>query len=330
MVVGPPFHEDTVRATGHPFLTGGKPNPKEEQWSSPLEQLVVFERAGQDWQPDVILREPFEYMSAEAAARLGVPAVQIAHGLSGRMWERLRGFAPRLDAFREGLVDELRRAPFLTRLPASLDASPFPATVRYREPAVAPSKPLPAWWADTGAPLVYVSFGSVVGGWRTSGEIYRTVIEAVAGLDARVLVTVGRDFDLSRLTDVPVNVHVEAWVSQADILGEAGLIICHGGSGTVYGALAAGVPLVDIPMFADQFANATIVAGVGAGIQVLTGQEDARGRRVPVREDAPRIRQAIEAVLADGSFRRAAQEISAEMTAAPPIEKVLREFLQGG
>jgi UDP:flavonoid glycosyltransferase YjiC (YdhE family) len=336
LVVGPPSAEGMVRATGHPFLAGREPVRPDEASGvdnrmqfgrmAALALLGVMERAVSDWRPDVILREPFEYASAEAAVRLGVPAAQVAHGLAGRMWEGVEGVAPDLEAFRDGLAGELCRSPFLTRLPASLDASPFPATRRYRLPAAAPRGALPAWWAGDGAPLVYVSFGTVVGRMPVSGEIYRAVIDAVAGLDARVLVTVGRDFDISQLHDVPGNVHVEAWVDQADVLGEAGLMVCHGGSGTVYDALASGVPLVVMPMFADQFANATVVANVGAGIQVLP-RRDAQGRRHPAsRDDVPRIRQVIETVLGDGSYRQAAQAVAAEMAAAPAIETVLGQL----
>jgi UDP:flavonoid glycosyltransferase YjiC (YdhE family) len=140
-----------------------------------------------------------------------------------------------------------------------------------------------------------------------------------------VLLTTGRGFEPSRLRDVPGNVHVEAWVDQSDVLGEAGLVVCHGGSGTSYGALAAGVPLVVVPVFADQFANAAAVTRTGAGTQVRVPRE---GRRAVSREDAPRIRQAIETVLADGSCRRAAQAVAAEMAAAPPIGTILEQLSQ--
>jgi len=81
-----------------------------------------------------------------------------------------------------------------------------------------------------------------------------------------------------------------------------------------------------VPVFADQFANAPKVAQAGAGIQVSTGQDD-QGRRRPVgREDAPRIRRAIEMVLADGSYREAAQAVAADMAAAPAIGTLLGQL----
>ncbi len=350
LVVGPPALTGMVKVAGHPFLAGGEPS--EEQVRSIREQLPVLppreasvlgnrelfgrlaatamlptmERAVRDWRPDVILRDPCEYASAVAAARLGIPAAQVAIGLAAVEWESIGVAAPALEAHWDGLADELRRSPYLTRFPAALDPSPFSGTGRYREPAAAPRGALPAWWAGTSAPLVYVSFGTVLGHMSFAGEVYRAVIDAVTGLDARVLVTTGHGFEASRLRDVPGNVHVEAWVDQADILGEAALVVCHGGSGTAYGALAAGVPLVVVPVFADQFANAPKVVQAGAGIQVRISEDSGERRRPVSRGDAPRIRQAIEAVLADGSYRHAAQAVAAEMAAAPAIGTLLDQL----
>ena len=352
LVVGPPALAGMVKATGHPFLAGGE--PPEEQVRPIREQLPVLppaeaavlgerelfarlaatamlptmEQAVRDWRPDVILRDPCEHASTVVAASLGIPAAQVAISLAEVEWGAINVAAPALEAHRDGLADELRRWPYLTRFPAMLDASPFPGTRRYREPAAAPRGTLPAWWAGTGGPLVYVSFGTVLGRMSFAGEVYRAAIDAVTGLDARVLVTTGRGFDPSQLRDVPGNVHVEAWVDQADVLGEAALVVCHGGSGTAYGALAAGVPLVVVPVFADQFANAPKVAEAGAGIQVRTGQ-DSQGRRRPVsQEDAPRIRRAIEMVLADASYREAARAVATEMAAAPAIGTLLEQLPQ--
>jgi UDP:flavonoid glycosyltransferase YjiC (YdhE family) len=79
-------------------------------------------------------------------------------------------------------------------------------------------------------------------------------------------------------------------------------------------------------VFADQFANAAAVARSGAGIQVRAAQDSRDSRRPVGREDAPRIRQAIETVLADGSYRQAAQAVAAEMAAAPPIGTLLEQL----
>ena len=169
-----------------------------------------------------------------------------------------------------------RSMPYLTRFPASIDPSEFPTTVRYHVPP-APAAPLPDWWDGSTAPLVYVTFGTVLGHMSFAADIYRLVLDAVTDLEARVLLTVGRRFDPAQLGDVPAHVHVEPWVDQADVLAHADVVVAHGGSGTVYGALGAGVPLVCVPVFADQFTNARLVADAGAGLAVVGTTRRGRG-----------------------------------------------------
>jgi UDP:flavonoid glycosyltransferase YjiC (YdhE family) len=92
---------------------------------------------------------------------------------------------------------------------------------------------------------------------------YRAALDAVTGLDVEVLMTTGAELDLR---DVPANVRVERWVPQAQALARAALVVCHGGSGTVLGALAAAIPLIVMPMFDDQFANARALKAAGAAV----------------------------------------------------------------
>jgi UDP:flavonoid glycosyltransferase YjiC (YdhE family) len=336
--------------TGHPFLAGGEPSESEVRpirerlpILPPSEASVLgnrelfgrlatsamlepMERALFEWQPDVVLRDPCEYASAVAAARLDIPTAQVAIGLAEVEWASTELAGPALEAHLKGLVALLLQSPYLTRFPATLDPSPFADTRRFREPRPERKGELPHWWADSSMPLVYVSFGTVLGHMSIADEVYQAAIDAVAGLDIRVLMTVGRRFDRSRLTALPTNVRIEPWIDQADVLAEAALVVCHGGSGTTFGALAAGVPLVVVPVFADQFANSLKVIQAGAGLVVAT-DEDAQGRRRPVsRVDAPEIRQAIVAALADGAFAEAAKTVSAEMSAEPSIETTIEEF----
>jgi MGT family glycosyltransferase len=177
---------------------------------------------------------------------------------------------------------------------------------------------------------VYVTFGTVLGYMSIAGGVYRAALEAVRHLEARVLLTVGKRFDLNHLGSLPPNVHVEAWVDQARVLPEADLVVCHGGSGTAYGALAAGLPLVTVPVFADQFENSRRITAYGAGRTVETESASSTGLRRPIGgEDAPRITAAIESVLADESFRRQARLLALEMAAAPPAREVLARLLAG-
>ncbi len=124
-----------------------------------------------------------------------------------------------------------------------------------------------------------------------------------------MLLTTGHELDLGA---APSNVRVERWVDQADVLGEAAVVVGHGGSGTTLGALAAGVPQVVAPLFADQPYNAARVAVVGAGVvSSLDG-----------------LRRSIERVVGDPRFRDArARRVADEMRGQRPIDEFLEAAL---
>lgn len=197
----------------------------------------LVEAACDEAPPDLIVREPCEYASAIAAVERGIPFVTVAITNAQGEWEATGKAAPLLP---DAVVTALRERPFLSRFPASIDPSPYPRTYRYAEPAPPPP--------HTGE-YVYATFGTVVPG--LGYDPYRSLLDAVDGLETDVLVTTSAD-----LRPVPPNVTVRHWVPQLEALARARLVVCHGGSGTVLGTLAAGLPLVILPLFADQTANA--------------------------------------------------------------------------
>ena len=186
---------------------------------------------------------------------------------------------------------------------------PIPFRVRIVEEAPSAA---PAPWAPAGdsRPLVYVTFGTVAGSSPGVRSIYRTALEAIASLPVRALLTTGRGMEGGTLGTIPANVHVEEWVPQRDVLPRAAALVCHGGSGTVRGALAAGVPMVVVPLFADQPHNARRVAAVGAGI-------------ASTDPDAASLRAAVERVLAAADFARGARRIADEIAVLPPVDSAV-------
>jgi UDP:flavonoid glycosyltransferase YjiC (YdhE family) len=347
LIVVPPELEATVSAMGHPFVLGAGPPPAElaavwerisvatgreasvlgnrelfgRLWTAAM--LPTAERACFEWQPGLVLHEAAEYASAIAAERCGVPHAQVAISLAEVEDASLELAAPVLAQYGERIVERLRASPYLTRFPASLDPSPYPATQRFREPQESSAATLADHWHGSDAPLVYVTFGSVAGGLPGSVAVYRTVLEAVAGARARVLLTVGRAVDIDALGPIPENAHVEAWVPQSQVLREAALVVAHGGSGTTFGALAAGVPLVIVPLFADQLANAERVAAAGAALVVEPTRQTAGGIGSLGPEHVPRLRTAIETALGARSQTSAATRLAEEMRGVPPIDELL-------
>ncbi len=219
-------------------------------------------------------------------------------------------------------------SPYLTRFPASFDPSSFPSTIRYRT-HIPESRPTSDWWLGSESPLIYVTFGTVLGYISIAADVFNTVLKVFSNLpETRVLLTTGRQFDRSKMGPIPGNVRVEPWIDQADVVSAANLVLCHGGSGTVYGALAAGVPLVIVPVFADQFDNGRRVSDAGAGRIVENPREaSSSARRLIGDQDVARITQAVEEVLTEPSYRQEASRIADEMAAPPTVDEVLGALL---
>jgi UDP:flavonoid glycosyltransferase YjiC (YdhE family) len=76
------------------------------------------------------------------------------------------------------------------------------------------------------------------------------------------------------------------------------------------GALAAGKPLVIVPLFADQPLNAATVAATGCGLAVLEIEPEA-------------IRGALEKVLSDPRFGERARAVAAEIATLPDMDEAV-------
>lgn len=341
LLVVPPALAATAGGTGQPYVLGEEPPQAELEplWERfavayPTEQAVLanrelfgrlcttamlptLEAAFARFRPDLVVREPCEYASAVVAEQRAVPHVQVAIGLAEVEAASLELAAPVLRTFHPDLPERLLAAPYLTRLPAEVDPSPFPTTLRVRDPTPRdPAGPLPDWWAGSTDPLVYLTLGTVAGSLPEATELYRAALAAVEGVAMRVLVTLGRDGDASWLGTLPANVHVEKWVPQRDVLAQAAVVLCHGGSGTVFGALDAGVPLVVVPLFADQPANGRLVAQAGAGL--VSGRS------------ADQLRQALLRVLHDDAYRQQAAALGQAMRSQPELADVLDDLFPVG
>jgi UDP:flavonoid glycosyltransferase YjiC (YdhE family) len=80
----------------------------------------------------------------------------------------------------------------------------------------------------------------------------------------------------------------------------------------VLGALADGVPMLVVPQGADQWGNAAHVVDAGAGRQLVRDELTTAA-----------VREAVMALLDDPSYRRAASNISDEITAMPSAADAL-------
>jgi UDP:flavonoid glycosyltransferase YjiC (YdhE family) len=247
--------------------------------------------------PDVVVRDEFDFGAAVAAERLGIASACVLVNASGGFLGAARAGEPyaRLRA-EHGLPAGSRAELVLCPFPLSFrdPADPLPpAAVSFR--AIEPRRA-----AAGGRPLVYVTLGTIFN--TESGDLLARIVRGVRELPVDVVVTVGRTLDPGELGAQPRNVRVERFVPQDELLPRCAAAVSHAGSGSVAGALAHGVPLVCVPIGADQPLNAARCVALGAGLALdpLTLRpEDAR--------------DAVAEVLDEPAHRRAAERLRDEL-----------------
>ncbi|MBQ1010348.1 glycosyltransferase family 1 protein [Micromonospora sp. M51] len=258
--------------------------------------------------PDLVVHEWGLPGAAVAAHRAGIPGLW--HGF-GRMFPEGIGLElPTRNA-------EVVGRPHLDIWPPSLQDKDFLATERrieLRPVAFSTPAPLPERVSRrTPRPLIYLTLGTAFG----TPELLRTAIAGLAALDAQVVVAAGR-VPVEQLGEIPDQVSVHRWVSQAELLPLVDVVVHHGGSGTTLGAVAAGVPQLLLPQGADQFANAEVLAAAGLGLRLLPGEVDAAAVAEQVHRLLPRH--------GTGAQRDAARAVAEEIAAMPSPASVARRL----
>ncbi|XP_030387611.1 UDP-glucuronosyltransferase 2B1 [Scaptodrosophila lebanonensis] len=122
---------------------------------------------------------------------------------------------------------------------------------------IVPPKPLPKHLQDflDGAThgAIYFSLGSQVRSAEFPPEKIQILLEVFGSLKQRVL----WKFEADKLDHLPDNVMIQNWLPQADILAHPNVkvFIAHGGQFGIQEAVYYGVPLLGIPIYADQHGN---------------------------------------------------------------------------
>ena len=182
--------------------------------------------------------------------------------------------------------------------------SDLPPQVHYVGPSVwdRPSDWLvPSWLTAVppNTPLVYVTLGTV---FNTRLSVFRKIIRALGQLDVFGLVATGPGCPPDIFSAVPSNVRIESYIPQTALQAEPrtrpALIVSHGGVNTVLTALSDGIPMLCIPLGADQPDNAQRCVDAGAGLRL--------DRRLLT---TARLKRAIHTMLTQDSFSRRAKQM---------------------
>ena len=283
------------------------------------------------WRPDMVVWEETDPAAAIVAERLGLLHAAVPVLAFGMM---AAPFAKGYDPVRE--EHGLEPDPSGEMMSRYLVLSPFPESLRDPRNPVPPTShgirivdvdrtaraagSTPEWaTVIKGGPSIYFTLGTVFN--HECGDLFARVLAGLRELPTNLLVTVGREIDPATLGPQPANVRIERFVPQAEILPHVDLVVSHGGSGSVLGALAHGRPMVVLPMGADQPLNAARITALGVG------------RSLDAIEATPDdVRAAASSVLADASCRESAGRIADEIAALPApdvavdlLERLARE-----
>jgi MGT family glycosyltransferase len=164
------------------------------------------------------------------------------------------------------LFDRCRRVLVMTSPSFDFSGPKLPANVQY----VGPQLDDPDWAAEAEwsrparYPLVLVALSSV---YQDQTGLLRTIAQGLGTLRISVVLTTGRAVEPSQIP-APPNVQVLRAAPHRKVLAEASVVVTHAGHGIVMKSLAAGVPMVCIPMGRDQKDNAARVLRLRAGVQI--------------------------------------------------------------
>ncbi|XP_065332906.1 uncharacterized protein LOC135934838 [Cloeon dipterum] len=158
--------------------------------------------------------------------------------------------------------------------------------------------------------FIFFSLGSNVKSSLLPDDVKKGIIEVFGKLKQKVL----WKFEDDNLPGKPKNVLINKWLSQQDVLGHKNMriFITHGGRLSAQEANYHGVPLVVIPIFADQHKNGenALNAGVGVTLKFLSFTKE-------------KFAKAIHEVLNNPIYRENAQRYSsiARDTLHTPLEE---------
>jgi UDP:flavonoid glycosyltransferase YjiC (YdhE family) len=173
-----------------------------------------------------------------------------------------------------------------------------PASIHFTGP-VWQGTPGPASPPD-GEPNVLVSLSTC--SFPGQEQVLQNVLDSLVGLPVRAIVTTGPAVSPGDLRP-PVNAELYEYLPHAEVLPNVSLVIGHGGHATTMAALAHDLPVIVLPMFKfmDQQKIGQAVQDAGAG------------RLLPKRSSPTHIRQAIQQLLSDKTFRLNAARLGIEI-----------------
>lgn len=141
------------------------------------------------------------------------------------------------------------------------------------------------------------------------------LVTALGTIDCTALVALGSKTDPAGWDGPrPDNVHLTSFAPQRLLLPTCDLFVTHAGFGGVREALTAGVPMVALPLYAEQPANARRIVELGVGIALESDRDSAT------------LAQACRQVLNTPSYRQRARGMQRRLLSLPGRDGLVAEL----
>lgn len=250
---------------------------------------------------DIVIIDCLLFGALDAAARAGLRHAVLVHSLYEAIDTKMASGAPGAIARLSGLRPRKLWAEASVIVAATLreldrvPRSGSPANLHYTGPALPAAIRSESRPAETRI-LVSLSTTYLPG----QSEVIQNVLDALADLPVRVVVTTGPAIDPSTLR-TPANAEVHDYLPHAEVMPTVSMVVGHGGHSTTMLALAHDLPLLVLPMnlVFDQPLIGQAIQRLGAGLTI------------PSRSRQPEIRAAVQRLLADDAFRQEAARLGA-------------------
>lgn len=161
---------------------------------------------------------------------------------------------------------------------------------------------------------IYISLGTV---FNQAIDFYKLCFEAFGNTEHTVIMSIGERTQIADLGEIPKNFIVKNYVPQIEVLKYTKIFITHGGMNSAHEGLYYGVPLIVIPLSADQPVIAGQVAEIGAGIQLQMQSLTAN-----------QLREAADHVLNQPSFLNAATKMKESLQKSGGYPRAVDEIME--
>jgi len=171
-----------------------------------------------------------------------------------------------------------------------------------------PPAPLPDWFDELkdGTPNIYITMGST----GLPEPLLTRCYDALGKTDYRFVVTTGNQMRQEAMDAAPGNFRFVNYAPGTKILEYCKAEVNHGGNGTMYQALAAGVPVISLPSHLEQGISVDVMLKEGIGL-----------RRSARRTTGEELVKAIDEVVNDPSYKLNAWRFREKVRHANAAEK---------